>query len=606
MSPVSRITELPDQLSNQIAAGEVVERPASVVKELLENAIDAGADKIQVELELGGIRLIKVRDNGTGIHPDDLPLALRRHATSKIRSADDLAAISTLGFRGEALPSIASVSKFQLTSAQEGADGWCIEEDELRPAAHTRGTTVSVADLFYRVPARRKFLRTEKTEFNHLDTQLRRIALSQFEVAFSWAHNGRMVQQFRAAQGREQQEQRVAQLCGAEFMANAIYLDVALAGYRLHGWVARPTYSRANADSQMFYVNGRFVRDKTLSHAARHAYRDVLYHGRFPAYLLYLELDPTLVDVNVHPAKHEVRFRDSRTVHDFVFRTVEKILADQGRAGVDGATLPVGAEGYLPRPGMGSGQDSRAQQQASLPTQSIRYQYADQRPSGHGVGDSEAFYRQYGGSIAATNAADVAPMDFSDDQPLGRAVAQIHATYILAETARGLVLVDMHAAHERIVYERLKQQYGELVTQPLLVPITVNLTDAEIRLLDQHQQLLGDLGLEITQNGPQQIAVRSVPALLNRDNAEQLVRDLLDELAQHGSADQIQVQIDACLSSMACHGSVRSGRQLTLAEMDGLLRDMEQTERSGQCNHGRPTWTELTVQDLDRLFMRGR
>jgi len=600
MPPLSRITELSSQLSNQIAAGEVVERPASVVKELLENAIDAGADKIQVDLEQGGIRLIKVRDNGSGIHQQDLTLALRRHATSKIHGLEDLNTISTLGFRGEALPSIASVSRLQLTSALEGDEGWSIEEGESQPAPHGRGTTVAVHDLFYRVPARRKFLRTEKTEFSHADTQLRRVALSRFDVAFSWSHNGRTVQQLKVAESREQQEQRVAQLLGSEFVTNAIYLDVTLAGYRLHGWVARPVYSRANADSQLFYVNGRFVRDKTLSHAARHAYRDVLYHGRYPAYLLFLEIDPAQVDVNVHPAKHEVRFRESRAVHDFVFRTVEKVLAEGGRAGVD---LHPGESLSQPYADQGS-----APEQTRIPADAFQsgYRQNERHPGRHGVGDSEAFYRHLSGSVDGEPSAVRSTVDFNDDEPLGRAVAQIHATYILAETQRGLVLVDMHAAHERIVYERLKLQYGELVTQPLLVPLIINITDAEIRLLEQHQQLLRDLGLELTQSGPQQIAVRAVPALLNRDNAEQLVRDLLDELAQHGSADQIQLQIDACLASMACHGSVRSGRQLTLVEMNALLRDMEQTERSGQCNHGRPTWTELSVRDLDRLFMRGR
>lgn len=598
-----RITELSSQLSNQIAAGEVVERPASVVKELLENAIDAGATHIQVDLEQGGMRLIQVRDDGVGIDSQDLALALRRHATSKISQAGDLTNISTLGFRGEALPSIASVSRLRLTSALEDVPGWSIEDDEQQPAPHGRGTTVAVHDLFYRVPARRKFLRTEKTEFNHADTQLRRVALSRFDVAFTWSHNGRTTQQLQVATNREQQERRVAQLCGADFVTHAIHLDVALAGYRLHGWVTRPVYNRANVDGQMFYVNGRFVRDKTLAHAVRHAYRDVLYHGRYPAYLLFLEIDPAQVDVNVHPAKHEVRFRDSRAVHDFVFRTVEKVLADGGRAGA----------AQLGQPGSNTGGDfapvGSNPEQSRLPVAGYPSSYG--RPGGgsmggHGIADSEAFYRRLGTPVAGDPAEVPAAAEFSDDQPLGRAIAQIHATYILAETPRGLVLVDMHAAHERIVYERLKQQHGELVTQPLLVPLTVNITDAEIRLLEQHQQLLTGLGLELTQSGPQQIAVRAVPALLNRDNAEQLVRDLLDELAQHGSADQIQLQIDACLSSMACHGSVRSGRQLTLAEMDGLLRDMEQTERSGQCNHGRPTWTELSVQDLDRLFMRGR
>ncbi|RLA10851.1 MAG: DNA mismatch repair protein MutL, partial [Gammaproteobacteria bacterium] len=415
------------------------------------------------------------------------------------------------------------------------------------------------------------------------------------------------IQQLRVAESREQQEKRVAQLLGVDFIANAIYLDVVIAGYRLHGWVARPVYSRADVDGQLFYVNGRFVRDKTLSHAARHAYRDVLYHGRYPAYLLFLEIDPAQVDVNVHPAKQEVRFRESRAVHDFVFRTVEKVLAEGGRAGVELGESALEST-HASALSASAGGLARPPEQSRFPSTAFQSGYgsATGGQGGHAVADSEAFYRQLSRPLEGDQSGASPAPDFAEDQPLGRAVAQIHATYILAETPRGMVIVDMHAAHERIVYERLKTQYGGLVTQPLLVPVIVNVTDSEIRLVEQHQQLLLDLGLELTQSGPQQLAVRAVPALLNRDNAQQLVRDLLDELAQHGSADQIQLQIDACLASMACHGSVRSGRQLTLAEMDGLLRDMEQTERSGQCNHGRPTWTELSVQDLDRLFMRGR
>ncbi|MBL4622462.1 MAG: DNA mismatch repair endonuclease MutL [Immundisolibacteraceae bacterium] len=608
-SEQNRIAELPSQLSNQIAAGEVVERPASVVKELLENAIDARADRIDVDLQQGGIRLIKVRDNGIGIHQQDLLLALQRHATSKIKVAQDLDAISTLGFRGEALPSIDSVARLELSSAIEGGDGFMAVDGELQPAPHSRGTTVAVHDLFYRVPARRKFLRTEKTEFSHIDSQLRRVALSRFDVSFNWSHNGRQIQQLRIANSRQQQEQRVGRLMGADFLADALYLDVSLAGFRLSGWVAQPTYNRANTDSQYFYINGRYVRDKTLSHAARHAYRDVLFHGRFPAYLLYLEIDPALVDVNVHPSKQEVRFRESRSVHDFVFRTIEKVLAEGSKAG---AQLDDPLASSVSMPSRLNAETAPEQSNFSSASLQGKYHRSGNNPSQFGAAESQAFYQRLSTGVAASDqnagthrVADSA-IDFNQDQPLGRAVAQIHATYVLAETVRGLILVDMHAAHERIVYERLKQQYGELVTQPLLVPVIVNVTDAEIELIELHGLLLTELGIEITQAGPQQVAVRSLPALLNRDNAAQLLRDLLDELSQHGSADQINNRIDACLSSMACHGSVRSGRQLTLAEMDGLLRDMERTERSGQCNHGRPTWTELSLQELDRLFMRGR
>ena len=608
-SEKNRIAELPSQLSNQIAAGEVVERPASVVKELLENAIDARADRVDIDLQQGGIRLIKVRDNGIGIHQQDLLLALQRHATSKIKVAEDLDAINTLGFRGEALPSIDSVARLELSSAIEGETGFMAADGQLQPAAHSRGTTVAVHDLFYRVPARRKFLRTEKTEFSHIDAQLRRVALSRFDVGFNWSHNGRQIQQLRIANSREQQEQRVGRLMGADFLADALYLDVSVAGFRLTGWVAQPTYNRANTDSQYFYINGRYVRDKTLSHAARHAYRDVLFHGRFPAYLLYLQIDPALVDVNVHPSKQEVRFRESRSVHDFVFRSVEKVLAEGSRAGaqLNDPLAPSASitTGLNPQSGPEQSSFSSANLQG-------KYQRFGNNPSQFAAAESQAFYQHLSAGVAASDhntqlsSGTRAAIDFSEEQSLGRAVAQIHATYVLAETVRGLILVDMHAAHERIVYERLKQQYGELVTQPLLVPVTVNVTDAEIDLIEHHGGLLTELGIEVTQAGPQQVAVRSLPALLNRDNAAQLLRDLLDELSQHGSADQVNSRIDACLSSMACHGSVRSGRQLTLAEMDGLLRDMERTERSGQCNHGRPTWIELSLQELDKLFMRGR
>ncbi len=601
----------------------MVERPASVVKELLENALDAGARQVDVELEQGGIRLIKVRDNGSGIHRDDLALALRRHATSKIASQDDLISISTLGFRGEALPSIDSIAELELTSAVAGEGGYSQCNGELKPAAHATGTTVTVRDLFFRIPARRKFLRTEKTEFNHIDAQLRRIALGRFDVGFSWSHNGRVVQQLRAADSRQQQERRIAKLVGEEFIANALYLDIELGGMRLYGWVARPTYNRANGDSQWFYVNGRYVRDKTLSHAARHAYRDVLYHGRFPAYLLYLEVDPRQVDVNVHPAKHEVRFRESRAVHDFVYRTVEKVLADGSRAGSgDAPALHAGKAESGP-----GGSNSQLPTQGALPVDRADASYykatGGSAPSEYvtaGGRQSLEFYRQLNRSsdtgVAESPAISAAgfsagqasglPADPDSSRPLGRAIAQLHGAFILAETSRGLVLVDMHAAHERVVYERLKQQYGKLVTQPLLVPVVVNVTDAELRLIEEYTDMLRDLGLQLDQLGPGQVGVRAVPALLNRENAQQLVRDLLDELQQHGSASQIAERQDACLASMACHGSVRSGRQLTLAEMDALLRDMEQTERSGQCNHGRPTWTELSLAELDRLFLRGR
>ena len=602
-APRRPIRELPAQLANQIAAGEVVERPASIVKELLENALDAGARRIEVTLEQGGVGLIRVRDDGGGIPADELPLALRRHATSKLASSGELMRIRTLGFRGEALPSIASVARLDIASAPAGAPAAQLlhGQSEPSPAAHPPGTTVTVRDLFYNLPARRKFLRAEKTEFQHADELLRRVALARFDVGLAWSHNGRPVQQLAPAPDLPAREQRLARLCGQAFVDAALRLDFPAGELRLSGWAALPTFSRAAADLQHWYVNGRLVRDKLLTHAARQAYQDVLYHGRQPAYVLYLDLPAELVDVNVHPAKAEVRFRDSRTVHDLVRRCLREVIASGSRAGAQApgvqATDAAPLAGSAPAaPGASSVSSSRLWE-ANAPRLSTG-QLAEQLEA----------YTQLARGAALAGERLPAASDQADEQPLGRPLAQLMGIYILAQNARGLVLVDMHAAHERITYERLRAAHasGRIVSQPLLVPLTLHVGAAEAAAVEQHATLWPQLGLELAVLGPDTLAVREVPALLAGGDVAALVRDVLAELREHGRSTRVQEHIDALLSGMACHGSVRAGRQLSLSEMDALLRDMERTERSGQCSHGRPTWVELPLAELDRLFLRGR
>ncbi len=594
-----------NHLVNQIAAGEVVERPASVVKELLENSLDADASRIEVDVEQGGIKSIRIRDNGHGIHKDDLKLSLSSHATSKINKLEDLERVSSLGFRGEALPSIASVSRLNLTSRwQDNEEAWSVsttsvDEFEVRPAAHAAGTTVEVRDLFYNVPARRKFLRTEKTEFGHLEDVAKRIALSHFDVDITLRHNNRAVRQLRKAGDRLQQEKRIAGVCGPAFIENAVFMDYSIDGLRLWGWIARPAFSRSQADMQYFYVNGRMVRDKLVNHAIRQAYQDVLFHGRHPAYVLFFELDPSGVDVNAHPGKHEVRFRQSRSVHDFIYRAIHKSLADI-------------------RPDSGDHQlNVAAVDTPDRPTERI-----DQRPSfaggafrspGSQASLSLAVAEQmsaYGG-IAANAAEAVAVQEYPDEQqdvpPLGYARAQLHGIYILAENSDGLVLVDMHAAHERITYERLKQQqHSGVPSQPLLVPLSIDVSEKEAVLAESSPDLFAELGLEVDRTGPEQVRIRQVPVVLAQGDNEALVRDVLSDLLKHGSSMRVREAMNEVLSTMACHGSVRANRKLTMPEMNALLRDMEQTERSGQCNHGRPTWVQVTIDELDRLFQRGR
>jgi len=591
-----RIRPLPPQLANQIAAGEVVERPASVLKELLENSLDAGARRIQVEAEGGGIRRIQVRDDGCGIHPDDLALALRRHATSKIHHIDDLMQVATLGFRGEALPSIAAVARLVIRSRTQGdASGWEVRGDgreldlEPRPVAHPVGTTVEVRDLFYNVPARRKFLRSERTEYQHLDEVLRRTALARFSVAFEFTHNRRNVYRLPAV-ATEDRLRRVAELCGREFAAHALFLEADAGDLRLWGWVADPAYSRSQADLQYFYVNGRPVRDRLVAHAVRQAYRDVLYGGRHPAFVLYLELDPAQVDVNAHPAKAEVRFRQARLVHDFLFGTLHRTLA---------GTRP----GQVQRPA------HLPQSRPEAPPPAAPVATPAPRQGHLGVAETLAAYAALHPPAEAEPAPPAAPAAEAEPiPPLGYALAQLHGIYILAENAQGLVLVDMHAAHERITYERLKAQQaaGPIPVQPLLVPVTVTVSRQEAELAEDHRETLAAMGVEVDRIGPDALVLRGLPAPLAQADGAALLRDLLADLKTLGTSDRVTERHERLLATLACHGSVRAHRRLTVEEMNALLRDMERTERAGQCNHGRPTWVQLDLDQLDRLFLRGR
>ena len=600
-----KIHTLSPQLANQIAAGEVVERPSSVLKELSENSLDAGAKWIEVEVEQGGTKLIRVRDDGCGISESDLPLALSRHATSKILGLEDLEAVATLGFRGEALASIASVSRLALTSNSGEGSGWkAVSEGrdmevELQPAAHPLGTSVEVRDLFFNTPARRKFLRTENTEYKRIDDCLKKLALSRMDVAFSLKHNQKVQFSLRPANSQAEQEKRVADLCGPQFMEQALFVDNDRTGIRLWGWIGLPTFSRSQADLQYFFVNGRSIRDKVVSHAVRQAYQDVLYHGRHPAYVLFLEILPADVDVNVHPTKHEVRFRESGSIHSFVSTTLKKALAtdrpqdhlstngglelqnkDQPQSLIGQNALPLagtpgsGYQSTWPSSGVASGVNAPASSYQSL--------YSSQT------------------EFSDSNQAEV--------PPLGFAVAQLKGIFILAENSHGLIIVDMHAAHERITYERMKDAFDlqGLVSQPLLVPENLAVSQREADAVESNQAVFTQLGFGVERAASESIIVREIPAILRGSEVEKLLRDVLSDLLEHGSSERIRDHINEILSTMACHGSVRANRKLTLPEMNALLRDMEITERSGQCNHGRPTWSQLTVEELDKLFLRGR
>ena len=601
---------LSDSLISQIAAGEVIERPASVVKELVENALDAGAKRIEVELERGGCGSIRVRDDGSGIDASEIGLALARHATSKIASLDDLEHVSTLGFRGEALPSIASVSRLSLVSRSgQGAHAWGIEarDGEVSapaPASHGLGTTVEVRDLFFNVPARRKFLRTENTEYQHIVRMLERLALSRFDVAFALVHNGKNIWTLPAAMSDAQRLGRVAQVCGDEFAAHVIELRHETESLVLSGWLALPTFSRSQPDLQFTFLNGRFVRDKVLIGAVRLAYRDVLFHGRFCAYLLYVNMDPSLVDVNAHPQKLEVRFRDSRRVHDFVFKTLEKVLSSTrpstesaGSAPADwltgasrfaGAGGPAQARFTLPEAPQRASADAY-RNYLSPATAEVREQW----PRPDAVNGSAS-------GAAAEAAAGAAA-------PLGYAIAQLHGIYILAQSAEGMVLVDMHAAHERIMYEGMKKLLaGETAQQQLLMPEILNVTPAQADAAEGHVQEFAALGFGVTRLGPDQLALRAIPTLLAGRDPAGIVRDVLSDLLEAGHSRRVEESINHLLATMACHAAVRAQRTLSLPEMNALLREMEGTERADQCNHGRPTWVRLSMGELDRLFLRGR
>ena len=605
-----RIHTLSDQLANQIAAGEVVERPASVVKELLENSLDAGATQVDIDVDQGGVRLIRVRDDGGGIHPEDLALALARHATSKITRAEDLGAIATLGFRGEALPSIASVSHLTLTSRSADQEhAWRLSggDGSPLPAAHPAGTTVEVRDLFHNLPARRKFLRTEKTEFGHIDETLRRLALSCFAVGFTLRHNQRVVHMLKPTGAGEAGGARVASVCGAPFIEQSLYIESEASGLRLWGWIGLPTVARAQADLQYFFVNGRIVRDKLIAHAIRQAYQDVLFHGRHPCYVLYLELPYDLVDVNVHPTKHEVRFREGRLVHDFLFRALHEALAQARPGAVSARTpgpfaadaaetiraVPLSPRDYATRHGIG---------QSVLPL-GVRERLSEAYDTLRGDTEAEtAVLDRPEAETAQAFEARIGAM------PLGHALAQIGGAYILAENAHGLVIVDMHAAHERITYERMKTTFAEggVRSQPLLVPITLRVSEREAALAEDHAAAFNELGFELQRLGPEQLAVRAVPSLLCEARIDELVRDVIADLNTYGETRRIHENLNEILATMACHGAIRANRRLTIPEMDALLRDMERTERSGQCNHGRPTWVQLDMSEMDRLFLRGR
>ena len=616
----TRIQQLSDHIANQIAAGEVVERPASIVKELLENSLDAGAQSIQIDIENGGLRLIQVRDDGAGIHPDDLSLALQRHATSKIRNIEDLQQVASLGFRGEALPSIASVSRMCVSSRyQEEERGLMVRAeggqlDEAQPAAHGVGTTVEVRDLFYNTPARRKFLRTEKTEFSHIEQVVKRIALSRFDVRFVLRHNQKPVLNLPVAMEQQSQLKRVSQFCGSEFIQHAIPVEVKTSALQLWGWIGLPTFSRSQADMQYFYVNGRIIRDKLITHSVRQAYQDVLYHGRHPVYVLFLQMDPAMVDVNVHPTKHEVRFRDGRSVHGFIGRALKDALAES-RAGGQGSNED------LRVPTGGITDDSVAEQVTEKPflSQTAYTGASSGRPS-YGVQSAIPFkvqeqlqgYQALRDSVLCEEPEQANELDTHETEgqfpPLGFALAQLHGVYILAQNQHGLIVVDMHAAHERITYERLKsarEQQG-IRSQPLLVPLSISLSQAEVKMVEQQQESFRQLGFAVEPMGKESVVVREVPSLLRESDVQTLVRDVVADLMEYGSSERVQNAMDEILATIACHGSVRANRRLSLDEMNALLRDMERTERSGQCNHGRPTWRQLSLAQIDQLFLRGQ
>lgn len=582
----NRIQKLAPLIANQIAAGEVVERPASVVKELVENSLDAGATQIEIDIEAGGTRLIRIRDNGNGIHKDDLALALNRHATSKIVDSNDLANIHTLGFRGEALASISSVSRLCLTSCIAHQTGWCVTMEgdisgEVAPAAHPQGTTVEVRDLFFNTPARRKFLRAEKTEFDHIDELIKRLALSSLKVSFTLKHNQKLIRQYYPASSMNNATERLRALCGTEFVEHTIHMEANGAGMQLRGWVALPSFSRSQSDLQYFYVNNRMIRDKLVIHAMKTAYHDVLYRDRHPAYILFLDIPANLVDVNVHPTKHEVRFRDGRSVYDFIKLSVHQALETPAGAVEEKVEIiqPVAQAAcnhvhYKPAP----------------------YTHAQVKPVAK-VQEQLALYKALREETVKI-----------EKPSLGLAIGQIKGVYILAENEEGLVMIDMHAAHERIVYEKMKTAFSKqaMPIQVLLVPRSITVSEREADCAEQQCQFFLDLGFKVERIAKETIVIREVPQILSYGPIEQLIRDILTDLLEHGNSSRTEESINKLLGTLACHTAVRANHQLTLPEMNAVLRDMERTDHSGQCNHGRPTCVRLSMQELDRLFMRGR
>ncbi|MCX7120544.1 MAG: DNA mismatch repair endonuclease MutL [Gammaproteobacteria bacterium] len=590
-----RILELDALLANQIAAGEVIERPSSVVKELIENSLDAGATKIIVDIINGGQSLIRIKDNGHGVHPDDLTLALKRHATSKITSYDDLTRVMSFGFRGEALASIASVSRLKMMSATQHANtGFYIKNniegliDAPSPVAHPVGTTVEVADLFYQTPARRKFLRSERTEFQHIETMMHRLALSRMDVGFQLLHNQRELFSVSAANNSLEIEKRVGVILGADFIAHALCLTYEYQTMRLTGWIAEPRYSRSQADLQMVYVNNRFVRDKTIMHAVREAYHDVLFHGRHPAFLLFLEVDPLVVDVNVHPAKQEVRFRDANTIFTFVRRGVHEALSSVRPGHLNSSMQPNLT--YMNANGSDSASEDMQDNLACV--------------NGNGSDSARANIQH----SLLLHDCDSPLKNMSTDFPMGFAIGQIHDIYIVAQNKSGMILVDMHAAHERILYEKMKDNFdhSKLIRQPLLLPLVLDLPTAEMHAFENHAELFEKMGFVIDQLGKNQLAVREIPVLIQHKNCQTLLRDIFSDLIAEEKSTRVTTEINAVLSSLACHAAFRAPHKLMLPEMNAILRDMEKTENSGCCNHGRPTWKQYSMNELDKIFFRGR
>ena len=623
----TRIARLSPQLANQIAAGEVIERPASIIKELVENSLDANAKQIDIDIEKGGIQRIRIRDDGSGIHKDDLILALDRHATSKIRDLNDLMQIRTLGFRGEALASISSVSRLYLSSSTNTSQqGWQVTADyqnnpELTPVSHPQGTTVDVHELFFNTPARRKFLRKEQTEFSHIEELVKRLSLSHFSIGFTLQHNKRLIHQLHPATVQSMQEERIAALCSRTFIENAIYIEMESSALRLWGWISLPTFSRSQTDLQYFYVNNRIVKDRLINHAIKQAYQDVLYQGRHPAFVLFLEIEPQSVDVNAHPAKYEVRFRESRAVYDFVKHCLQKSLAN---------TSPVSAELSVYNIAQSN---EHSVNETSLENRDLQHSFNQQASfpldaaliPDTTVTSTAASIVEKNDSNYDVTTQSINPMplqvteridraeylqqieQFEKAPPLGFALAQLHGIYILAQNTEGLIVVDIHAAHERILYERLKQAVKNTAvnSQALLLPISLHLSRKEAEILQEYLALFTQFGFEIENLAPETIIIRKIPSLLSHIDSQQFIHDVLSDLHENETSQRFSEKINELLSSIACHSAVRANRTMNLSEMNQLLRDMEKTARSNQCNHGRPTWKQLSLSEIDRLFLRG-